>query len=113
PSSSPPTVGTSRSSFDLLVVGAGPAGAHAALAAAEAGLSVVLLDEAPAAGGQVWRAPPCGFRKAYGAHRSPEESAGAALRRRLAASAVESRFGRRIWNLRTGFEAHAVGPDGS
>ncbi|MGQ3284907.1 FAD-dependent monooxygenase, partial [Bosea sp. (in: a-proteobacteria)] len=31
---------------DLIVVGAGPAGAAAALAASEAGLQVVLLDEA-------------------------------------------------------------------
>jgi len=37
---------------DLLVVGAGPAGLSAALAAAEAGASVVVLDERGAPGGQ-------------------------------------------------------------
>jgi len=40
----------------VLVVGAGPAGLAAAQAAATAGLDVLLLDAAPQAGGQVWRA---------------------------------------------------------
>ena len=40
----------------LVVVGAGPAGLAAAQAAARAGVDVLLLDAAPAAGGQVWRA---------------------------------------------------------
>jgi D-hydroxyproline dehydrogenase subunit alpha len=40
---------------DVVVVGAGPAGLAAACRAAEAGASVVLLDEAPAPGGQIWR----------------------------------------------------------
>ncbi len=42
---------------DVVVVGAGPAGLAAACRAAEAGASVVLLDEASAPGGQVWRRP--------------------------------------------------------
>ena len=40
----------------LVVVGAGPAGLAAALVAAQAGVDVLLLDAAPIAGGQVWRA---------------------------------------------------------
>jgi len=40
---------------DLIVIGAGPAGLAAAGVAAGAGLTVMLLDEQPAAGGQVWR----------------------------------------------------------
>ena len=43
-------------SADIVVVGAGPAGLAAALAAAQGGARVVLLDAAPAPGGQVWRA---------------------------------------------------------
>lgn len=39
----------------ILIVGAGPAGLSAALAAAPAGSSIVVLDDNPAAGGQVWR----------------------------------------------------------
>jgi len=40
----------------IVVVGAGPAGLAAAHAAAAAGLDVLLLDAAPQAGGQIWRA---------------------------------------------------------
>ncbi len=42
-------------SVDLAVVGAGPAGIAAATTAAEHGLTVLLLDEQPEPGGQVWR----------------------------------------------------------
>ena len=41
--------------FDIVVVGAGPAGIAAAVIAAEAGRKVALLDDNPAAGGQIWR----------------------------------------------------------
>ena len=41
--------------FDLLVVGAGPAGLAAAAAAARHGASVCVLDQGAEAGGQVWR----------------------------------------------------------
>src|ERR1043166_1546239 len=40
---------------DALVVGAGPAGLAAAYRAAQAGLRVVVIDDNPAAGGQIWR----------------------------------------------------------
>jgi NADPH-dependent 2,4-dienoyl-CoA reductase/sulfur reductase-like enzyme len=41
--------------FDVLVVGAGPAGIAAACAAAESGARVGIVDDNPAAGGQIWR----------------------------------------------------------
>ena len=41
---------------EVIVVGAGPAGLSCALALAEAGVSVRVVDEQPAAGGQVYRA---------------------------------------------------------
>ena len=75
---------------DLAVLGAGPAGMHAALAAREAGLDVVLIDEAPWAGGQVYRAPLDG---------SPGQGKdgrdGNALRRALASSGVTHHPGQR------------------
>lgn len=40
---------------DVLIVGAGPAGLAAAYRAAQAGLRVVVVDDNPAAGGQIWR----------------------------------------------------------
>ena len=43
---------------DLLVVGAGPAGLAAAWRAAQSGSHVVVVDDNPAAGGQIWRGGP-------------------------------------------------------
>ena len=40
---------------DIVVIGAGPAGIAAATRAAESGRRVVLLDEGPEPGGQIWR----------------------------------------------------------
>lgn len=40
---------------DVLVVGAGPAGLAAAYRAAQRGLRVTVVDDNPAAGGQIWR----------------------------------------------------------
>jgi D-hydroxyproline dehydrogenase subunit alpha len=41
--------------FDVVVVGAGPGGMAAATVAAEAGRRVCVVDDNPAAGGQIWR----------------------------------------------------------
>jgi len=106
------------SSVDVIVIGAGPAGAEAAIGAAEGGLAVTLLDEQGASGGQVWRAPVGG----YPGKRDPEAAAGAALRARLQASAVRAAFGHRVWSvvrddspdgLTPGFRVDAVGPHGN
>lgn len=43
---------------DLLIIGAGPAGMAAALAAAPSGISIALLDDNPLPGGQIWRDGP-------------------------------------------------------
>lgn len=40
---------------DLLIVGSGPAGMSAAVTARRAGLDVLVIDEQPAPGGQIWR----------------------------------------------------------
>lgn len=47
-----------KTEYDIVIVGAGPAGLSAAIAAAESGQSVVILDNNPQAGGQIWRAGP-------------------------------------------------------
>ena len=44
-----------RRGFDVLVVGAGPAGLAAAVCAAEGGATVGIVDDNPSPGGQIWR----------------------------------------------------------
>ncbi|MGA2499733.1 MAG: FAD/NAD(P)-binding oxidoreductase, partial [Tepidisphaeraceae bacterium] len=41
--------------FDIAIIGAGPAGLAAAWAATQAGFTVCIIDENPAPGGQIWR----------------------------------------------------------
>lgn len=48
-------------SFDVVTVGSGPAGMAGAVAAADAGLDVAVVDEQPRAGGQIFRRPPGEF----------------------------------------------------
>ncbi|MGJ3507925.1 NAD(P)/FAD-dependent oxidoreductase [Enemella sp. A6] len=54
--------------FDVLIVGAGPAGLAAAQVAARAGLRVGVVDEQAAAGGQVFRAPRAGGKRSFGSY---------------------------------------------
>ena len=43
---------------DVLIIGAGPAGLAAAVAAAPSGASITVVDDNPAPGGQIWRDGP-------------------------------------------------------
>ena len=75
---------------DVLIVGAGPAGMAAALAAAPSGARIMLLDDNPAPGGQIWRDGPV-------AHLPPQ-----ALRQREALSRwanLQVRCGTRVVSL--------------
>jgi D-hydroxyproline dehydrogenase subunit alpha len=45
----------SEKTFDVAVIGAGPAGMAAAVCAAQSGARVALIDDNPAPGGQIWR----------------------------------------------------------
>lgn len=53
---------TPADACDLAIVGGGPAGLSAAIAASEHGLDVCLIDEQPRFGGQIYRQPPIGFQ---------------------------------------------------
>jgi NADPH-dependent 2,4-dienoyl-CoA reductase/sulfur reductase-like enzyme len=78
---------------DLLIVGAGPAGIGAALEAAGAGLSVLLLDENAAPGGRIWQAlerrPP----------KDADDRSALDAIARLRASSVDQRFGATVWAI--------------
>jgi NADPH-dependent 2,4-dienoyl-CoA reductase/sulfur reductase-like enzyme len=107
-------------SFDVAVLGGGPAGMAAATEAARHGARVVLMEESPAPGGQVYRAPPAGFAMKPDA----DSRAGDALRAALAASQVQLRTGCRVWGVGGGalvpagtapapYRLDALAPDGS
>lgn len=92
--------------YDLIILGAGPAGAAAGEAASHLGLVALVIDEARAAGGQIYRAPDSWITNSV---------EGEALRRRLRESQVELAFEHRVWLIAagspSGFEVAAVGPD--
>ncbi|WP_279581825.1 NAD(P)/FAD-dependent oxidoreductase [Fodinicola feengrottensis] len=86
-------------SYDIAVLGAGPAGLSAAAAAAAQGSRVVLIDAAPRPGGQYWR------------HRAGEDRLPAPLRAAL--EAVTFLPSHAIWHIErtdSGFTIHAL-PD--
>ena len=84
--------------YDIVVIGAGPAGISAATTAADLGMKVLLLDEQGQAGGQIYRnvakAGPAVVDILGSAY-----SHGRALTSRLAASNVECRFGALVWDV--------------
>jgi len=81
---------------DIAVLGAGPAGANAAIQAAAGGCSIVLLDEAVQPGGQVWRAKNGSILRAPV---TSESTAGDALRRAVGRSGVTHRGSTRVWQI--------------
>ncbi|MEQ8587459.1 MAG: FAD-dependent oxidoreductase [Thalassobaculaceae bacterium] len=84
---------------DLVIVGAGPAGLSAAVAARSLGLDVLVLDEQPAAGGQIYRNAErvCAYRPADLAFLGADYARGRDLARR--ASDIERRQGSTVWHI--------------
>jgi NADPH-dependent 2,4-dienoyl-CoA reductase/sulfur reductase-like enzyme len=81
--------------YDVAVLGAGPAGMAAATEAARRGARTVLLEESPQPGGQVYRAAPPG----YAVPDDADKRAGDALRAALARSGATLRMAQRVWSL--------------
>ncbi len=82
--------------FDLAIIGAGPAGMAAAVEARALGLSVLVVDEQPAPGGQVFRA----VEAAHGdAVLGAEYSAGLGLVESFRRSGATFRPGTTLWHL--------------
>ncbi|MCI5096199.1 MAG: FAD-dependent oxidoreductase [Rhodobacteraceae bacterium] len=95
-------------SYDIAVIGAGPAGANAALSAAKHGFRVLLLDEQPAPGGQVWRAKSAAILSAPA---TPESRAGKALRAAVRDSDVHHQGNTRVWQIErqsAGWDVHTL-----
>jgi len=83
---------------DLVVVGAGPAGMVAAAMAADAGLSVVVLDEQPAPGGQIYRAVVSGG-EARANILGKDYLEGAGLAQKLRGSVARHLTGAVVWDI--------------
>lgn len=83
---------------DLIILGAGPAGMAAAARAADLGLSVLLLDEQPRPGGQIWRE--VGRAAALrGALLGKDYTAGAAFVRGLDHPGITHVAGASVWQV--------------
>lgn len=82
--------------YELAVVGAGPAGMEAALVAAGAGARTVLIDSLPREGGQYYRKLPAGLSTA---HRDRREKEGDRLSERLAGSSVTRVYDALVWGI--------------
>src|SRR5258707_13822525 len=84
--------------YDLVVIGGGPAGMAAAALAARAGLATVLFDENPGVGGQIYRAitsTPVSNRSILG----EDYWAGKALAAEAKASGASLVNGATVWSL--------------
>jgi D-hydroxyproline dehydrogenase subunit alpha len=95
---------------EVAVVGAGPGGMAAALAAADAGCEVVLIDSAPRPGGQIYRQS-----QRAGGDRAAGGGLPARLRRVAAHPRVTLATGVTVWHAQqaaSGFRLHGTGGPG-
>jgi len=90
----------------VLVVGGGPAGLNAAIAAAEAGADVVLLDERGQAGGQYFKQP--AVAPVPSLERDRQFAAGSRLIERAHAAGVDIRSRSIVWGGFPGPEIHVA-----
>jgi NADPH-dependent 2,4-dienoyl-CoA reductase/sulfur reductase-like enzyme len=97
---------------DLLVVGGGPAGLSAALAARQCGAEVVLLDERPALGGQYFKQLSPAHAFAAGRPGDRQYGDGARLIEAVRAAGVRIHSGAQVWSGFAGPEIALGGPDG-
>ena len=82
--------------YDLAVIGSGPAGMEAALAASQAGVITVVIDSYPQAGGQYYKALPSAFR---GSQKSKIEKEGDDLAGQLAKSPASKLYNALAWGI--------------
>ncbi|MFC1437496.1 FAD-dependent oxidoreductase [Streptacidiphilus sp. N1-10] len=108
---------TSSSDTPLAVIGAGPAGLAAALAAADAGIRVTLVDAAPQAGGQFYRqtAAGLGARRPQALHHAwgTWRRLRARLDAHIAAGRITQLSDRQVWLLEPGFTVNTLHGTGS
>jgi len=89
----PPKLTSQKLSPEVLVIGGGPGGLNAALAAAESGAKVLLLDERKTLGGQFFKQPATDALPLL----DPQQDDGAKLIARCRSAGVEFLLGAEIW----------------
>lgn len=94
------------SHFDVLVLGAGPAGMSAAVQARALGLDVVVIDEQPAPGGQVWRGVERAAARGRSAALGRDFAAGAELAKAFRASGAKYLAETSVWQVEPGFRVY-------
>lgn len=92
--------------YDLLIVGAGPAGMHAAIQARVHGLRVLVVDDQPAPGGQIWRGVERSAGKATGAILGEDYQAGVPVVRDFRACGADYRPGTQVWQIEAGWRVY-------
>lgn len=93
---------------DLVILGAGPAGMAAAIVARQAGLDVILLDEQPTPGGQIWRAIETRAAAARDDILGAAYLEGRPLAEAFRASGADYRAGTQVWQIDPGFRVFAT-----
>ena len=101
-----------KDSCDLAIVGAGPAGLAAAATAAARGVDVVLLDDQPTPGGQIYRAVTA-ERSANGRILGADYARGASLVQEFQASGAQHVPQAAIWNISPELELGVSTPAGA
>ncbi|MCV6905821.1 MAG: FAD-dependent oxidoreductase [Achromobacter xylosoxidans] len=85
--------------FDVVVIGAGPAGMSAAIGLRAHGLTVLVVDEQPAPGGQIWRAVEAVAATPTGRLLGDEYRAGAGLAERFRACGAFYEPDTQVWQI--------------
>lgn len=85
--------------FDAVIVGAGPAGMSAAIRLRAHGLNVLVVDEQPAPGGQIWRAVETVAATPVGSLLGDEYRAGAALAESFRRCGAVYEPGTQVWQI--------------
>lgn len=104
-----------RDGLDLAIIGSGPAGLSAAITASRCGLSVAVLDDQSAPGGQIYRAVEASASKNrhLRALLGKDYQAGAELVDAFRSSEANYHPDHKIWGLSSEGDVSLVGPDGA
>ncbi|KCB34136.1 pyridine nucleotide-disulfide oxidoreductase [Bordetella hinzii CA90 BAL1384] len=92
--------------FDVVVIGAGPAGMSAAIRLREQHMRVLVVDEQPAPGGQIWRAVETVAGTRTGRLLGDEYRAGAALAEHFRQCGAVYEPQTQVWQIETGWHVY-------